>query len=129
MHHTGDASLRDLTWQSRGSRGWSSSQAYSDTKLQILLLANAVARKWPSVQSNSLDPGWCATKMGGPAATGDMDAAVETYVLLAEGRGGGTGKYFFASEEKMPRAETGDGGLQDRFLEVCEEVTRVAFPG
>jgi NAD(P)-dependent dehydrogenase (short-subunit alcohol dehydrogenase family) len=130
MHHTGDASLQDLTWQTRGERGWSESQAYSDTKLHNILLANAVARKWPNVKSNSLDPGWCATKMGGASATGDMDAAVETYVMLAEGKGGGdeSGKYFFSSKERASKTESRDKGVQERFLKAAEEVTLVKFP-
>jgi NAD(P)-dependent dehydrogenase (short-subunit alcohol dehydrogenase family) len=38
---------------------------YSDSKLHVLLLCKAVARKWPDVYANALDPGWVPTKMGG----------------------------------------------------------------
>ena len=60
LHHSGDASLDDLAWE---KRKWQSQQAYSDTKLHDVLLAFAVARLWPNVLSNSLEPGWVATKM------------------------------------------------------------------
>ena len=55
LHTSGDASLKDLTWQ---SKKWNGFQAYSDSKLHDVFLANAVARRWPDVYSNSVDPGW-----------------------------------------------------------------------
>jgi len=130
LHRNGDASLKDLTWQTRGERGWSQSQAYNDTKLHNILLANAIARKWPNVKSNSLDPGWVATKMGGASATGDIDAAVKTYVMLAEGEEEGdvTGKYFVSSKEQTPKAESNDESIQEKLLAVSAEVTQIKFP-
>ena len=44
MHLGGDASLRDLQ---SSARRWDGAQAYSDTKLQDVLLAFGVARRWP----------------------------------------------------------------------------------
>ena len=41
---------------------------YSDSKLHVVMLCKAVARKWPDVYANALDPGWVPTKMGGPGA-------------------------------------------------------------
>src|SRR5581483_3108166 len=41
---------------------------YSDSKLHVLLLCKAVARKWPDVYANAVDPGWVPTKMGGRGA-------------------------------------------------------------
>ncbi len=72
LHRRGDASLDDLNWE---RRPWRGNQAYSDTKLHVALLACAVARRWPGVRSNALEPGWVATRMGGPRATGDLQAA------------------------------------------------------
>jgi NAD(P)-dependent dehydrogenase (short-subunit alcohol dehydrogenase family) len=40
---------------------------YSDTKLHVVMLCNAVARHWSNVYANTLNPGWVPTKM---AATG-----------------------------------------------------------
>lgn len=61
LHRNGDASLKDLVWK---ERPWQGQQAYSDTKLHDVLLAFAVARLWPDVFSNALEPGWVATRMG-----------------------------------------------------------------
>lgn len=56
MHRSGDASLRDIDWI---DRRWSSSPAYSDSKLYPTALAFAVARCWPDVLSHAVDPaGW-----------------------------------------------------------------------
>ena len=43
--------------------GWS---AYGASKLQDILLAFAIARRWPGVLSNAMDPGWVPTRMGAP---------------------------------------------------------------
>ena len=67
MHRGGSNSLRDIDWN---DRRWNSSQAYSDSKLYLTTLAFAVARRWPDVASNAVDPGWVATKMGGAECAG-----------------------------------------------------------
>ncbi len=59
LFEASDSSLRNLTW---ADRPWSGQQAYSDTKLHDPLLAFAIARRWPSVLSNALEPGWVPTK-------------------------------------------------------------------
>ena len=41
-----------------------------------VLLAFAVARLFPNLLSNALEPGWVPTKMGGPGAPDDLDAEV-----------------------------------------------------
>jgi NAD(P)-dependent dehydrogenase (short-subunit alcohol dehydrogenase family) len=52
--------------------------SYSDTKLHDVLLAFGVARRWPGVLSNALEPGWVPTKLGGAEATDDLDQAHRT---------------------------------------------------
>src|SRR5580704_6924077 len=65
LHRRGDPDLSDLQWQ---RRRWNGSQAYADSKLLDTVLAFAVARRRPAARSNAVDPGWVATKMGGPGA-------------------------------------------------------------
>ncbi len=63
MHTSGRANLDDLDWR---QRRWNGTQAYCDSKLLVTTLAAAVARYWPDVRSNVVDPGWVPTRMGGP---------------------------------------------------------------
>src|ERR1700723_1412831 len=82
MHHHADARLDDILWQ---KRRWNGSSAYAESKLHDAMLAFAVARRWPDVASNSLEPGWVPTKMGGVGAPDDMDQAHLTQAWLAAG--------------------------------------------
>ena len=68
LHHAAAGSLRDIDW----TRPWNAAQAYAESKLHVTALALTLARAWPDVLSNAVDPGWVPTKMGGPAATGDL---------------------------------------------------------
>ena len=80
MHASGDDSLHDLTWS---SRRWNGTQAYCDSKLFVTALALAVARRWPDVISHAVDPGWVPTRMGGPAASDDLEQGHLTQTWLA----------------------------------------------
>jgi NAD(P)-dependent dehydrogenase (short-subunit alcohol dehydrogenase family) len=80
MHRYGHPDLSDLQWE---RRPWDGSQAYSDSKLFDLVLALAVARRWPEVFSNAVDPGWVATRMGGRGAPDDIGQGSETQSWLA----------------------------------------------
>jgi NAD(P)-dependent dehydrogenase (short-subunit alcohol dehydrogenase family) len=66
LHRIGSSSLRDVDWV---ERRWDETQAYCDSKLYVTALSVAVARLWPDVFSNAVDPGWVPTKMGGAGAT------------------------------------------------------------
>src|SRR5215472_11141268 len=57
--------------------------AYAESKLCDVLLAFAVARPWKDVKSNALEPGWVATKMGGPSAPDDLHQGCVTQAWLA----------------------------------------------
>jgi NAD(P)-dependent dehydrogenase (short-subunit alcohol dehydrogenase family) len=125
LHQSGDSTLRDLTWE---ERGWNGQQAYSDTKLHDVLLAFAVARRWPQVLSNAVEPGWVATKMGGPRAPDDLDAAPRTQVWVAVSddlAAKVTGEYFYHMLPRTPNAATRDINLQDELLEKCKRLSGV----
>ena len=123
----GDPSLQDITWE---RRAWQGNQAYSDTKLHVVLLALAFARRWPDVLSNALEPGWVATKMGGPNATGDLDQAHRTQAWLAVSdapEAMGSGRYFFHGRTRAPHPATGQIERQDALLALCQTLSGCAL--
>jgi NAD(P)-dependent dehydrogenase (short-subunit alcohol dehydrogenase family) len=128
LHQSGDASLKDLLWE---HRSWNGQQAYSDSKLHDVLLAFAVARLWPDVFSNALEPGWVPTKMGGPGAPDDMDAAHRTQVWLAvsdDSRAAVTGKYFYHMQYRSPKPQAFDAERQESLIETCKRLSGVELP-
>ncbi|KAH7382121.1 hypothetical protein BKA66DRAFT_463750 [Pyrenochaeta sp. MPI-SDFR-AT-0127] len=131
MHQGGSASMDDTLWTQRGESSYSDNAAYCASKLHNVLFAKAFARKWPDVKSNALDPGWVATKMGGSSASGSIDAAVETYVMLAEGEeeeAKKSGRYFRPGKrEDKPHKATDDEEKQDKLLAICTEFTGVGI--
>jgi NAD(P)-dependent dehydrogenase (short-subunit alcohol dehydrogenase family) len=127
LHRSGDTSLKDLTWE---RRRWDGQQAYSDSKLQDVLLAFAVARRWPDVLSNALEPGWVRTKMGGPGAPDNLDAAHRTQVWLAVSNDPAalvTGKYFYHLQLRPVLPATHDQSTQDALLEACARLSGLHF--
>jgi NAD(P)-dependent dehydrogenase (short-subunit alcohol dehydrogenase family) len=83
MHRGGHAGgFRDGAGAGSGSRG-APRVSYSDSKLYVTVLAAAVARLWPDVLSNAVDPGWVPTKMGGPGAPDDLRLGHVTQEWLA----------------------------------------------
>jgi NAD(P)-dependent dehydrogenase (short-subunit alcohol dehydrogenase family) len=120
MHTGGRALLNNL------ERGTS----YSDSKFQIVLLAKAVARAWPSVYSNAMDPGWVPTKMGGADAPDDLEEGSATQVWLAtsdEKAAKVSGKYFFHRKQTRPASGTEDTFLQDAYVAKMEAISGVRF--
>ncbi len=127
LHRNGDLSLKDLTWE---QRPWHGTQAYSDTKLHDVLLAFAVARRWPGVRSNALEPGWVPTKMGGPNATDDLQQGHRTQAWLAVSDDPVvtvTGGYFYHEAPRAPLKGTHDPAVQDRLLEACARLSGVTL--
>ncbi|WP_421878882.1 SDR family NAD(P)-dependent oxidoreductase [Marinoscillum sp.] len=104
---------------------------YSDTKLYINLLSAAVARYWPDVYSNAVDPGWVPTKMGGSNAPDDLDKGAETQCWLAvseDVQAKVTGKYFHHLHTEEGRSDAQDINNQEQFLKSCEALTGVGLP-
>jgi NAD(P)-dependent dehydrogenase (short-subunit alcohol dehydrogenase family) len=128
MHRGGDSSLKDLLWK---ERSWNGSSAYADTKLHDVVLAFAVARKWKDVLSNAVEPGWVPTKMGGPGAPDDLDAAPKTQVWLATSDEPGarvSGQYFFHMKRRAAETSASTESVQDRLLAECAKISGVPFP-
>ena len=106
-------------------------RAYAESKLHDAMLAFAIARRWPDVFANSLEPGWVPTKMGGRGAPDDMDQAHLTQVWLAAGddpKANVTGQYFYHLKRREPNEQAHDARLQDRLLAICEKISDVVLP-
>jgi NAD(P)-dependent dehydrogenase (short-subunit alcohol dehydrogenase family) len=128
LHQNGDASLKDLVWE---QRPWQGQQAYSDTKLHDVLLAFAIARRWPDVLSNALEPGWVATKMGGPNAPDDLDAGHRTQAWLVVSDDPAAtvkGEYFFHMRLRAPNPAARDAERQEFLLDACKRLSGVELP-
>ncbi|WP_207431428.1 SDR family NAD(P)-dependent oxidoreductase [Sabulibacter ruber] len=128
LHQSGDVSLKDLTWS---NRPWNGFNAYADSKLHNALLAFAVARKWPDVLSNAVEPGWVATKMGGSGAPDSLEEGPITQAWLTVSNDPAalvSGKYFYHQKLRAPLPAAKDEQIQERFLEECARLTGIAFP-
>jgi NAD(P)-dependent dehydrogenase (short-subunit alcohol dehydrogenase family) len=125
LHQNGDSTLEDPTWK---ERPWNGQQAYSDTKLHDALLAFAIARHWPDVLSNALEPGWVKTKMGGQQATDDLDAGHRTQVWLAvsdDPAATVSGEYFYHLKRRAPAPSTRAADRQEKLLSICRSLSGV----
>ncbi len=128
LHRGADTSLQDLAWS---ERKWSGPQAYADSKLHDAILAFAIARRWPDVLSNALEPGWVATKMGGRGAPDDLAQGPRTQVWLAvsdEPAATVSGEYFFHQKPREASPATRDTATQDRLIAAFEEFSGVKLP-
>lgn len=125
MHRGSRANLDDIAWK---ARHWNGAQAYAESKFMDVLLALAVARYWPDVLSNALEPGWVPTKMGGSSAPDDLDKAHRTQAWLAASDDDNarlTGRYFFHMRECACDPAARDEALQDALIALCERLARV----
>jgi NAD(P)-dependent dehydrogenase (short-subunit alcohol dehydrogenase family) len=128
MHHHADANLGDILWK---ERRWNGSTAYAESKLHDAVLAFAVARRWPDVLSNSMEPGWVPTKMGGAGAPDDMDQAHLTQAWLAASdapEAKVTGQYFYHKRPLAPNPQANNAALQDRLVAICAELSGISLP-
>ncbi len=122
LHRSGDASLNDLT---------DASNAYADSKLQNVILAFAVSRKWPDVLSNAVDPGWAATKMGGRGAPVSVEEGARTQVWLAASQDKEvlvSGRYFHHLQTGNCHPAATDPAVQEKYLSECGRLSGIAFP-
>ncbi len=127
MHRGGISSLRDINWR---ERRWNSSQAYSDSKLYLTAIAFAVARHWPDVLSNAVDPGWVPTKMGGPSAPDDLEQGylTQTWLAVSDDRAATvSGRYWHHRRSQTPAREVEDPVFQDQVSAKLAELTGMSL--
>jgi NAD(P)-dependent dehydrogenase (short-subunit alcohol dehydrogenase family) len=128
MHAGGDERLDDPQW---ATRSWNSHQAYSDTKLHDLALAMLLARRWPDVLVNAVNPGWVRTRMGGRNAPGDAVEGATTQAWLAVSEDPAakvTGCYFHHQEKQPFNPAASRPDVQERLVEYLERLTGIRLP-
>ena len=112
-------------------RPFAAFQAYNDSKLHNVMLANAVARKFPAVQSCSLDPGWVQTKLGGGGAPGTVDPPAKAIAAFASGSedpaGEKSGLYLGVGGPKGPHQGSLDTSKQDELVKIYERLSGVGL--
>lgn len=127
LHHEAtNTDAKDIFWLERGEKGFQDFPAYCDSKLHVMFLANAVARRFKGTSVTAVHPGWVSTKIGGQDATDKLEDGVETYVMLAEGdyNQSLTGVYFEPKRKLgQPLDLTADENLQESVVKACEDVT------
>jgi NAD(P)-dependent dehydrogenase (short-subunit alcohol dehydrogenase family) len=128
LHRSGDGSLHDIDWT---ERRWDAGRAYGESKLFVTALAFALARRWPEVLSNAVDPGWVRTKMGGAAAPVDIATGARTQAWLAgseEPAAKVSGRYWHHMRQEEPAAEAMNVGFQDRLVAKLRDLTGFDLP-
>lgn len=125
VHRSGRPRLAGLDWSGRRP-----SASYPDSKLFVSTLAASVARLWPDVSSNSVDPGWVPTRMGGPNATDDLRLGHLTQEWLATSADPDartSGGYWFHQRRAAPHPSVHDQRFQQDLLDALADHTGVAL--
>ncbi|MBU2663911.1 SDR family NAD(P)-dependent oxidoreductase [Actinoplanes bogorensis] len=102
--------------------------SYSDSKLFVTTLALAVARLWPEVRSNAVDPGWVPTKMGGPGAPDDLRLGHLTQEWLVTSPVASTGGYWYHQRQRDPHPAARDVAFQQSLLDELARLTGTPLP-
>jgi NAD(P)-dependent dehydrogenase (short-subunit alcohol dehydrogenase family) len=116
----------------RGGQPDLAGRSYSDSKLFVTTLAFAVARLWPDILSNAVDPGWVPTRMGGPGAPDDLRLGHVTQEWLAtsdDPDARTSGGYWHHQRRAEPHHAVRDEQFQDELLEELAGTTKTPLPG
>ncbi|HET7246010.1 MAG TPA: SDR family NAD(P)-dependent oxidoreductase [Streptosporangiaceae bacterium] len=127
LHHAGAGSLGDIDWT---KRRWNAAEAYAESKLHLTALALTLARTWPDVLSNAVDPGWVPTKMGGAGATDDLEQGYRTQAWLAVSNDAAatvSGGYWYHRQRQPPAPQARDPAFQDELMDRLAALTGVAL--
>lgn len=119
MHRGGHAGLAALGTDAR-------KVTYSDSKLYLTALAAAVARLWPDVLSNAVDPGWVPTRMGGAGAPDNLRLGHLTQEWLAasdDPEALTSGGYWYHQHREKPHPAVRDERFQNELLDHLAGVT------
>jgi NAD(P)-dependent dehydrogenase (short-subunit alcohol dehydrogenase family) len=113
------------------AHGWSSSAAYSGTKLLGTALTFALARRYPGSLVNAVHPGWVRTKMSGDVAPLSVEQGADTPAWLAvsdDPVAKTTGRLF--QERRVVRLNDAvdDVSLQERVVETCARLSGLQLP-
>jgi NAD(P)-dependent dehydrogenase (short-subunit alcohol dehydrogenase family) len=128
LHSGGAGSLGDLDWK---TRTWDPGKAYAESKLHVVALAFALARRWPKVLSNAVNPGWVRTKMGGSGAPVDLDTGQRTQSWLAvsdEPAALVSGRYWHHMRQEQPASEASDPNFGEQLIVKLADLTGVTLP-
>lgn len=128
LESAGRVNLDDLQWE---RRPWNGMQAYSDSKLYDVLLAFAIARRYPRLRANAVDPGWIKTKLGGRGATDELPKGADTPVWLATSEEPAalvTGRYLKWRTDLRANPAAYDTSTQEALLAACATLTGTALP-
>jgi NAD(P)-dependent dehydrogenase (short-subunit alcohol dehydrogenase family) len=123
MHRGGRAVVDGMDWSGARTTG-----TYSDSKLFVAALAAAVARIRPDVLSNSVDPGWVPTRMGGPGAPDDLRLGHLTQEWLAtrdDPDALTSGGYWYHQRLRAPHPAVHDERFQGDLIDALARFTGV----
>src|SRR6266516_3498728 len=98
----------------------------SDSKLFVTTLAVTIARRWPDVLSNAVDPGWVPTRMGGRGAPDDLRLGHLTQEWLATSNDADartSGGYWYHQERIEPHPAVRYQRFQDQLLDALARFT------
>jgi len=121
MHRGGRPRLSGMDWS-----GSHATASYSDSKLFVTALTMAVARLWPEVVSNAVDPGWVPTRMGGPSAPDDLRLGYLTQEWLATSNDPEaltSGGYWHHQRRVDPHPSVRDEQFQHQLLDALANFT------
>jgi NAD(P)-dependent dehydrogenase (short-subunit alcohol dehydrogenase family) len=125
MHRGAEARLSGLDWTGR-----TGTASYSTSKLLVTTLSAAVARLFPGLLSNAVDPGWVPTRMGGSSAPDDLRLGHLTQEWLATSDDPAaltSGGYWYHQQARAAHPMAGDHRFQDALLRQLAEHTGVTL--